>query len=77
MIKDIQDKTKRITPKQKAQQILDDWINKMVDGYGLDWNTNIEGMTDREGDELHSQLCKLASRVCKNITKSDRYYGGK
>ena len=61
MIKGVDNK--RLTPKQKAQEIIGDKLGTVF--YWSDWDDEYEAMTQREVDEINRQLEILVERLRK------------
>jgi len=72
MITDCKDK--KITPKQKAQDLIMDQI-AICRGYWCDDEYKIEGMTKKEIEKVDIQLKKLADRIAKKMGYEESWKG--
>ena len=55
---------KKVTPKQKAQELLFDAIDKMVD---YTPESEFEGCTEKEQKAIVEQITKYANRISKQM----------
>jgi hypothetical protein len=60
------DGTVKLTPKQKAAEILDDWMDRMDCG----WADSLEGYTDKELEAVKIQLDRYINRVFRLTEKA-------
>jgi len=69
MIKSYQDH-KRITPKKKAAEIVEDFMDQMLDGWEFASLSLTKSMTDSERREVQAQLEKYSDRVQKILGRN-------
>lgn len=67
------DEGQRMTPKQKANQILMDGVSVTL-GYWIEKTHVTEGMTGREREEIQHQMKKQADRVAKLLGYEEAWY---
>ena len=56
----------RATPKQKANDLIDDKLTELLEGYWID-SYRCDGMTKSEINLVTDQIIKQVNRIQKNI----------